>query len=71
MSSKRDYYESLVVSKTATERTSNARTGSWPSSFTPTKSGDHSAEEKFKELGGGYDVLMDEQSGPLTTALGH
>lgn len=72
MASKRDYYEVLGVSKTATQDELKKAYRKLAVQFHPDKNpGDHSAEEKFKELGEAYDVLGDEQKRAAYDRYGH
>ena len=72
MASKRDYYEVLGVSKSATQEELKKSYRKLAVQFHPDKNpGDHSAEEKFKELGEAYDVLSDEQKRAAYDRYGH
>jgi molecular chaperone DnaJ len=67
--SKRDYYEILEVTRTATSEEIKRSYRKLAVKYHPDKNpGDHTAEEKFKELGEAYDVLMDDNKRPPTTA---
>ena len=60
MATKRDYYEILGVSRTTTSEEIKRSYRKLAVKYHPDKNpGDHTAEEKFKELGEAYDVLMD------------
>lgn len=72
MATKRDYYEILGVTRTATGEEIKRSYRKLAVKFHPDKNpGDHSAEEKFKELGEAYDVLMDEQKRAAYDRFGH
>ena len=61
MATKRDYYEILEVSRTATADEIKRSYRKLAVKFHPDKNpGDPTAEEKFNELGEAYDILMDE-----------
>jgi len=69
---KRDYYEVLGVSKTATADELKKAYRKLAVKFHPDKNpGDHTAEEKFKELGEAYDVLMDDNKRAAYDRMGH
>src|ERR671932_726097 len=69
---KRDYYEVLSVSRTATEDEIKRAYRKLAVKFHPDKNpGDASAEEKFKELGEAYDVLMDADKRAAYDRYGH
>ena len=69
---KRDYYEVLSVSRTATEEEIKRSYRKLAVKFHPDKNpGDKEAEEKFKELGEAYDVLMDENKRAAYDRYGH
>jgi len=70
--SKRDYYEVLEVTRTATTEEIKRSYRKLAVKYHPDKNpGDHTAEEKFKELGEAYDVLMDENKRPAYDRYGH
>jgi molecular chaperone DnaJ len=70
--SKRDYYEILEVTRTATSEEIKRSYRKLAVKFHPDKNpGDHTAEEKFKELGEAYDVLMDDSKRPAYDRYGH
>lgn len=69
---KRDYYEVLSITKTATTEEIKRSYRRLAVQFHPDKNpGDHTAEEKFKELGEAYDVLMDENKRAAYDRYGH
>lgn len=69
---KRDYYEVLSVSRTATEEEIKRSYRKLAVKFHPDKNpGDATAEERFKELGEAYDVLMDENKRAAYDRYGH
>src|SRR3954452_20996685 len=69
---KRDYYEVLAVSKTATAEEIKRSYRKLAVKYHPDKNPDDPhAEEKFKELGEAYDVLMDEQKRAAYDRYGH
>src|SRR5215204_7369450 len=70
--SKRDYYEVLEVTRTATADEIKKSYRKLAVKYHPDKNpGDHSAEEKFKELGEAYDVLSDDQKRAAYDRFGH
>ncbi len=72
MATKRDYYEILEVSRSSTGEEIKRSYRKLAVKFHPDKNpGDHGAEEKFKELGEAYDVLMDEQKRAAYDRFGH
>ncbi len=69
---KRDYYEVLEVVRTANGEELKRSYRKLAVKFHPDKNpGDHTAEEKFKELGEAYDILMDEQKRAAYDRYGH
>src|SRR3954468_15016677 len=69
---KRDYYEVLGVSKTATPEEVKRAYRKLAVKFHPDKNPeDPQAEDKFKELGEAYDVLMDEDKRAAYDRFGH
>ncbi len=72
MATKRDYYEILGVERNASGEEIKRAYRKLAVKFHPDKNpGDHTAEDKFKELGEAYDVLMDEQKRPAYDRYGH
>jgi len=70
--SKRDYYEILSVSKTATETEIKAAYRKLAVKHHPDKNpDDHTAEEKFKEAAEAYSVLSDGQKRAAYDRFGH
>ncbi len=70
--SKRDYYEILGVTKTATEVEIKAAYRKLAIQHHPDKNpGDHTAEEKFKEAAEAYSVLSDAQKRASFDRFGH
>src|SRR3954466_511208 len=69
---KRDYYEILEVTKSATGDEIKRSYRKLAVKFHPDKNpGDHTAEERFKELGEAYDVLMDADKRAAYDRYGH
>lgn len=69
---KRDYYEVLSVTREATEDEIKRSYRKLAVKFHPDKNpGDSEAEEKFKELGEAYHVLMDENKRAAYNRYGH
>ena len=69
---KRDYYEVLSVSRTATEEEIKRSYRKLAVKYHPDKNPDDPhAEEKFKELGEAYDVLMDGDKRAAYDRFGH
>src|SRR6187399_3337918 len=69
---KRDYYEILEVTRTVTSEEVKRSYRKLAVKYHPDKNpGDHTAEEKFKELGEAYDVLMDDQKRAAYDRYGH
>src|SRR6202012_3364040 len=72
MATKRDYYEILEVTRTAKGDEIKRSHRKLAVKFHPDKNpGDHTAEEKFKELGEAYDVLSDDQKRAAYDRFGH
>src|SRR5258707_11902890 len=72
MASKRDYYEVLGVPKGATPDEIKKSYRKLAVKYHPDKNpGDHTAEEKFKELGEAYEVLSDPQKRSAYDQHGH
>lgn len=72
MSSKRDYYEILEVERSVSEDGIKRSYRKLAVKFHPDKNpGDHEAEDRFKELGEAYDVLMDAQKRAAYDRYGH
>ena len=69
---KRDYYETLGVEKSADQETLKKAFRKLAMQHHPDKNpGDHTAEQKFKELNEAYDVLKDEQKRAAYDRFGH
>jgi molecular chaperone DnaJ len=69
---KRDYYDVLGVSKTATDEDVKKAYRKLAIKYHPDKnSGDKTAEEKFKELGEAYEALSDPQKRAAYDQFGH
>jgi len=69
---KRDYYEVLEVTRTSTSEEIKKSYRRLAVKYHPDKNpGDATAEERFKELGEAYDVLMDEQKRAAYDRFGH
>jgi molecular chaperone DnaJ len=69
---KRDYYEVLAVSRTASEDEVKRSYRKLAVKYHPDKNpGDPHAEEKFKELAEAYDVLMDADKRAAYDRFGH
>jgi len=72
MAKKRDYYEILEVEREVDDAGLKRSYRKLAVKFHPDKNpGDHEAEEKFKELGEAYDVLMDPQKRAAYDRYGH
>src|SRR5437868_13328650 len=69
---KRDYYEVLGVERNATAEEVKRSYRKLAVQFHPDKNpGDPTAEEKFKELGEAYDILMDADKRAAYDRFGH
>ncbi len=69
---KRDYYDILTVGRSADADEIRRSYRKLAVKFHPDKNpGDHEAEEKFKELGEAYDVLMDPDKRAAYDRYGH
>ncbi|MEO7318158.1 MAG: molecular chaperone DnaJ [Chthoniobacteraceae bacterium] len=72
MATKRDYYEILEVTRTVGGEELKKSYRKLAVKFHPDKNpGDHTAEEKFKELGEAYDVLSDADKRAAYDRYGH
>ncbi len=72
MATKRDYYEILGVDRSASEADLKKAYRKLAVQYHPDKNpGDHTAEERFKELGEAYDVLMDADKRAAYDRFGH
>ena len=72
MATKRDYYEILGIARTASVEEIKRSYRKLAVKYHPDKNpGDHTAEERFKELGEAYDVLMDDQKRAAYDRFGH
>ena len=72
MSSKRDYYEVLEVSKSATAEEIKKAYRKKAIQYHPDKNpGDKEAEEKFKEAAEAYEVLSDTEKRSRYDQFGH
>src|SRR5437867_5220225 len=72
MTTKRDYYEILGVGRNAAGEEIKRAYRKLAVKFHPDKNPDDAhAEEKFKELGEAYDVLMDEEKRAAYDRYGH
>jgi molecular chaperone DnaJ len=72
MTKKRDYYEVLSVTRAASEEEIKRAYRKLAVKFHPDKNPDDAhAEEKFKELGEAYDVLMDADKRAAYDRFGH
>ena len=72
MATKRDYYEVLEVTRTSNGDEIKRSYRKLAVKFHPDKNpGDHTAEDKFKELGEAYDVLSDAEKRAAYDRFGH
>ena len=72
MAAKRDYYEVLGVAKGASQDEIKKSYRKLAVQFHPDKNpGDHTAEDKFKELSEAYDIISDEQNRAAYDRYGH
>jgi molecular chaperone DnaJ len=72
MTAKRDYYEVLGVSRSASPEEIKKAYRKLAVQFHPDKNpGDHSAEEKFKEATEAYEILKDQQKRRQYDQMGH
>jgi len=72
MTEKRDYYEILEVSRESTEVEIKKAYRKQAVKFHPDKNpGDHTAEERFKELGEAFEVLMEPEKRAAYDRHGH
>ena len=70
--SKRDYYEILGVNRSATEQELKSAYRKLALQFHPDRNpGDHTAEEKFKEINEAYGVLSNAESRTRYDRFGH
>ncbi len=71
MSTKRDYYEVLGLSKTATTKEIKAAYRKMALKYHPDKNKAADAEEKFKEINEAYQILSDEKKKKTYDQFGH
>src|SRR5271156_5124792 len=72
MATKRDYYEILEVTRTASGEEIKRSYRKLAVKYHPDKNpGNHTAEEKFKELGEAYEALSDPQKRAAYDQYGH
>src|ERR1700712_1614539 len=72
MSTKRCYYETLEVERSANGDVLKSAYRKMAMKFHPDKNpGDHTAEVKFKEISEAYDVLKDDQKRAAYDRFGH
>lgn len=69
--SKRDYYEILELSKTATQDDIKKQYRKFAAKYHPDRNKEPDAESKFKEMKEAYDVLSDEQKRRHYDTYGH
>ena len=68
---KRDLYEVLGVSKTATQEEIKSAHRKLVKQYHPDLNKEPGAEEKFKEVQNAYDILSDEKKRQLYDQFGH
>lgn len=71
MANKKDYYETLGVSKTSTEQEIKAAYRSLAKKYHPDVNKDHGSEAKFKEVQEAYDVLSNPSKKQQYDQFGH
>ena len=71
MAAKRDYYEVLGVTKTASKTRSRRRFVVWRAKYHPDVNKEKGAEEHFKEINEAYEVLGDAQKRQAYDRFGH
>ena len=72
MANKRDYYEVLGITRTASVSEIRSAYRKLAAKYHPdVNPGDHSAEEKFKELNEAHEVLSSSEKRPLYDQYGH
>src|ERR1700753_3736974 len=72
MSTKRCYYETLEVARTADGAVLKSAYRKLAMQFHPDRNpGDHTAEIKFKEISEAYDILKDDQKRAAYDRFGH
>ncbi|WP_381415236.1 molecular chaperone DnaJ [Spiroplasma endosymbiont of Anurida maritima] len=71
MSNKRDYYEVLGISKSATQAEIKAAFRTLAKKYHPDISKEENAEDKFKEINEAYEVLSNEEKRSAYDKFGH